>query len=395
MRLALAGVSHHRAPLELRERVAVDLDGAATLARELSDAERLETVVLSTCNRTELYVAAEEDEGGLAELADRALLALAGPRLGLAGTGRIPSGGRVGRPPPVPRRSGARLDGPGRGRDSRAGAGCVRGRGTGTAARPGLPDGAPRGSPGSRRDLDRREPGLDPGRRRRARATGLRTSRRPARRARRRRPDERAHGAEPPITRRGRRLRRQPDARASRAARPPAGGDRAVDARGAGRGALRRGHRRLVDGRAGLCALGRRRSPPRCARAEGGRCCSSISRSRGTSIRRSRAIDGCFVYDIDDLEAVVAASLAGRRAEAVQRRAHRRRRRPSASARGTRRSRSSRRSRRSGPVRRRSAPPSWRASRRGSGGCRRASATSSRPSRRRSSTSCCTCRPCA
>jgi glutamyl-tRNA reductase len=78
MRLALAGVSHHRAPLELRERVAVDLDGAAALARELSDAEGLETVVLSTCNRTELYVAAEQDEG-VAERADRALLALAGP----------------------------------------------------------------------------------------------------------------------------------------------------------------------------------------------------------------------------------------------------------------------------------------------------------------------------
>ena len=30
------------------------------------------------------------------------------------------------------------------------------------------------------------------------------------------------------------------------------------------------------------------------------------------------AIDGCFVYDVDDLEAVVAASLAGRRAEAVR-----------------------------------------------------------------------------
>ena len=29
-------------------------------------------------------------------------------------------------------------------------------------------------------------------------------------------------------------------------------------------------------------------------------------------------IDGCFVYDIDDLEAVVAASLAGRRVEAVR-----------------------------------------------------------------------------
>jgi glutamyl-tRNA reductase len=82
MRLALAGVSHHRAPLELRERVAVDREGAATLARELSAAEAVETVVLSTCNRTELYVAAEQDEGGLAERADHALLELAGPASG-------------------------------------------------------------------------------------------------------------------------------------------------------------------------------------------------------------------------------------------------------------------------------------------------------------------------
>ncbi len=29
------------------------------------------------------------------------------------------------------------------------------------------------------------------------------------------------------------------------------------------------------------------------------------------------AVDGCFVYDVDDLEAVVSASLEGRRAEAV------------------------------------------------------------------------------
>jgi len=30
------------------------------------------------------------------------------------------------------------------------------------------------------------------------------------------------------------------------------------------------------------------------------------------------SVDGCFVYDVDDLEAVVSASLEGRRAEAVQ-----------------------------------------------------------------------------
>ena len=80
MRLALAGVSHHRAPLELRERVAVDLVTAGALARELSSGHDAahETVVLSTCNRTELYLAAEDEER-LAALADRALLSLAGP----------------------------------------------------------------------------------------------------------------------------------------------------------------------------------------------------------------------------------------------------------------------------------------------------------------------------
>jgi glutamyl-tRNA reductase len=59
MRLALVGVSHHQAPVELRERVAVDADGAAALARSLADG--CEAVVLSTCNRTELYLAGERD----------------------------------------------------------------------------------------------------------------------------------------------------------------------------------------------------------------------------------------------------------------------------------------------------------------------------------------------
>ncbi|HET9242546.1 MAG TPA: glutamyl-tRNA reductase [Gaiella sp.] len=78
MRLALAGVSHHHAPIELRERVAVDLAAASALARELSSSdETLESVVLSTCNRTELYLAAADE--ALPDRADRALLGLAGP----------------------------------------------------------------------------------------------------------------------------------------------------------------------------------------------------------------------------------------------------------------------------------------------------------------------------
>ena len=70
MKLTLAGVSHHRAPIELRERVALDLDACRGLAAQVGG----EAVVLSTCNRTELYVAREEhaEEEAIATLAERA-----------------------------------------------------------------------------------------------------------------------------------------------------------------------------------------------------------------------------------------------------------------------------------------------------------------------------------
>jgi glutamyl-tRNA reductase len=55
MRLVLVGTSHHHAPIELRERVALDRGQAGALARRLGEA-----VCLSTCNRTELYVAAAD-----------------------------------------------------------------------------------------------------------------------------------------------------------------------------------------------------------------------------------------------------------------------------------------------------------------------------------------------
>jgi glutamyl-tRNA reductase len=57
MRLVLVGTSHHHAPVELRERVALDLEHAAALAASLGEA-----VCLSTCNRTELYVVSEDAE---------------------------------------------------------------------------------------------------------------------------------------------------------------------------------------------------------------------------------------------------------------------------------------------------------------------------------------------
>jgi len=61
MRLVLVGTSHHHAPIELREQVALDPRDAQALTARLAEGGR-EAVCLSTCNRTELYVAAGEAE---------------------------------------------------------------------------------------------------------------------------------------------------------------------------------------------------------------------------------------------------------------------------------------------------------------------------------------------
>jgi glutamyl-tRNA reductase len=56
MTVDLVGVSHQCARVALRERMALDREAAARLSRELA-ADGVEAVCLSTCNRTELYVA--------------------------------------------------------------------------------------------------------------------------------------------------------------------------------------------------------------------------------------------------------------------------------------------------------------------------------------------------
>jgi glutamyl-tRNA reductase len=61
--LSLVGISHHVTPVELRERVALPLDRAASLARMLGDA-----VCLSTCNRTEVYLAGDDGARALSSL---------------------------------------------------------------------------------------------------------------------------------------------------------------------------------------------------------------------------------------------------------------------------------------------------------------------------------------
>jgi len=64
--LVLVGTSHHHAPVELRERVALDRDAAAALAVRLAEGGR-EAVVLSTCNRTELYLACDDADGAVGD----------------------------------------------------------------------------------------------------------------------------------------------------------------------------------------------------------------------------------------------------------------------------------------------------------------------------------------
>ncbi|MGH2934007.1 MAG: glutamyl-tRNA reductase [Gaiellaceae bacterium] len=72
--LVLVGTSHHHAPVELRERVAFDREQSRVLAEQLGAA-----VCLSTCNRTELYLEAED--GDDAERRAAALLAELEPAL--------------------------------------------------------------------------------------------------------------------------------------------------------------------------------------------------------------------------------------------------------------------------------------------------------------------------
>jgi glutamyl-tRNA reductase len=74
MSVVLVGISHHQAPVDLRERAALDLPRAADLAARLAGPDG-EAVCLSTCNRTELYLADESGEDA-ERRAEAALLAL-------------------------------------------------------------------------------------------------------------------------------------------------------------------------------------------------------------------------------------------------------------------------------------------------------------------------------
>ena len=72
-RLLALGVSHHHAPLEVRERLYLQDGHAAELAEALGEA-----VVLSTCNRTEIYLVGADPERARAQLEKRSGLELEG-----------------------------------------------------------------------------------------------------------------------------------------------------------------------------------------------------------------------------------------------------------------------------------------------------------------------------
>ncbi|MDO5501899.1 MAG: glutamyl-tRNA reductase [Actinomycetia bacterium] len=78
MSLLIVGISHQSAPMAVLESVALDDDRRTALQTVLHGAEHLaEVVVLSTCNRTEVYVDAATFHGALSDLTD-ALSAVTG-----------------------------------------------------------------------------------------------------------------------------------------------------------------------------------------------------------------------------------------------------------------------------------------------------------------------------
>ncbi len=68
MHLAVLGINHKTAPVELREKVALDEEKCGSLSSHLLDNDGISEVVsLSTCNRTEVYVVASRPEIGRRE----------------------------------------------------------------------------------------------------------------------------------------------------------------------------------------------------------------------------------------------------------------------------------------------------------------------------------------
>jgi glutamyl-tRNA reductase len=78
MALAVVGISHRTAPLDVRARFVVDAQASADALRRLASTGCTEAVLLSTCNRTELYMRAPGDDGDASIIGARFLTDHAG-----------------------------------------------------------------------------------------------------------------------------------------------------------------------------------------------------------------------------------------------------------------------------------------------------------------------------
>jgi glutamyl-tRNA reductase len=77
--VVVVGLNHRSVPLDLLERMTIDDSRLPKALHDVSSREHIsEAVVLSTCNRTELYLASDDDGRRLDDRATRSLLALAG-----------------------------------------------------------------------------------------------------------------------------------------------------------------------------------------------------------------------------------------------------------------------------------------------------------------------------
>lgn len=71
MSIVVVGANHRSAPLDLLERMSVDAERLPKLLHALDDGvDTSEVVLLSTCNRTEVYVVAERFHGAYSEIRD-------------------------------------------------------------------------------------------------------------------------------------------------------------------------------------------------------------------------------------------------------------------------------------------------------------------------------------
>jgi len=69
MSVLVVGMSHKSAPIDVLERAALDVDAAVKLSHRVLETEFVsESVVISTCNRVEIYVEAERFHGAVEEV---------------------------------------------------------------------------------------------------------------------------------------------------------------------------------------------------------------------------------------------------------------------------------------------------------------------------------------